>query len=36
MNISEFNIIGVKETLKQIKEYLFGKRCKCKQKKTNR
>jgi len=33
MKISEYNIIGIKETLKQIKEYLFGRRCKCKNKK---
>jgi hypothetical protein len=31
MNISELNFIGVKETLKELKEWLFGKRCKCKQ-----
>ena len=36
MHISEFNFIGVKDTLKHIKEWLFGKRCKCKNKETKR
>jgi hypothetical protein len=36
MNISEFNFTGVKDILKELKQYLFGKRCKCKQKKTKR
>jgi hypothetical protein len=36
MKISEFNIIGVKDILKELKQYLFGRRCKCKNKETKR
>ena len=30
MNISEYKITGVKDILKELKQWLFGKRCKCK------
>jgi len=30
MNINELNFTGIKEALRNIKQWLFGKRCKCK------